>query len=285
MARQAEKPVVESLAVLAPPERVWAALASPRDLGLIVLGRVEIRAEPGAGFSWQWGVWEKIAPGAKPGRFTWRGTVLDVVPGSTLVLGPAAGGAGPPVVTLTVKGQGGAALVTVVQGAAGPGEKLADYAQGWADFLLKLKTLLETERWEREVLTRALVRATPAEVYRLWLNPKALAKLLPGKATVRVKVGGRFSWQHKTGKHIHSGTILELVRNRRVSFSWESTSPASEVTLEAQATRYGALVSVHHAGLLGLDRGQVFSQRMFWLRLLERLRAYCWLKGKIKPAD
>src|SRR3990170_2711075 len=95
MARKAEKPVVESLAVLAPPARVWEALTSARDLGLLTLGRVEIKAEPGAAFSWQWGVWEKIAPGAKPGRFTWRGTVLDVVPGSTLVLGS-------PVVTLTV---------------------------------------------------------------------------------------------------------------------------------------------------------------------------------------
>jgi hypothetical protein len=57
------------------------------------------------------------------------------------------------------------------------------------------------------------------------------------------------------------------------------------VALEAQATPYGTLVSVRHAGLLGLDRGQVFSQRMFWLRLLERLRAYCWFKGKINPAD
>src|SRR3972149_9307033 len=116
MGRKLEKPVAESLAVLAPPARVWAALTSPRDLGLLVLGRVEIKAEPGADFSWQWGVWEKIAPGAKPGRFTWHGTALDVVPGSTLVLGS-------PVVTLTVKGQGGAALVTVVQGAAGAGGK------------------------------------------------------------------------------------------------------------------------------------------------------------------
>ncbi len=282
MARQAEKPVVESLAVLTPAERAWAALTSPRDLGLITLGRVEIKPEPGASFSWQWGVWEKIAPGGKPGRFTWRGTVLDVVPGSTLVLGP-------PVVTLTVKGQGGAALVTVVQGAARPGEKLADYARGWADFLLKFKTLLETERWEREVLTRALVRATPAEVYRTWLNPKALAKLLPGKAKVQAKVGGQFTWQHQRARQEHTGTFLGLQRNRRLSFSWEapagSGQPVSEVALEAQATPYGTLVSVHHTGLLRLNRGQVFSQRMFWLRLLERLRAYCWFQGKIKPAD
>lgn len=282
MARKEEKPVVESLAVLAPAERVWAALTGPRDLGLITLGRVELKPEPGAAFSWQWGVWEKVAPGAKPGRFTWRGTVLDVVPGSTLVLGS-------PVVTLTVKGQGGAALATVVQGAARPGEKLEDYAQGWADFLLKLKTLLETERWEREVLARALVRATPAEVYRLWLNPQALAQLLPGKATVKAKAGGRFSWQHRLARQAHTGTFLELHRNKRISFTWEapegSGRPASEAALEAQPTPYGTLVSVHHTGLLGLSREQLFSQRMFWLRLLERLRAYCWFQGKIKSAD
>jgi len=282
MARKAEKPVVESLAVLVPAERVWAALTSPRDLGLITLGRVEMKAEPGAAFAWQWGVWEKVAPRSKPGSFVWKGTVLDVVPGSTLVLGP-------PVVTLTVKGQGGAALVTVVQGAAHPGEKLEDYAQGWADWLLKLKTLVETERWEREVLVRALVRATPAEVYRAWLSPKALGKLIPGKAKVEAKAGGRFRWQHRLAKHAHTGTFLELKKNRRVSFTWEgsggSGQPASEVALEQLPAPYGTLVSVHHTGLLGLDRGQVFSQRMFWLRLLERLRCYCWFKGKIRPAE
>lgn len=282
MARKTEKPLLESLAVLAPPERAWAALTSARDLGLLLLGQVEMGAEPGAAFRWQWGVWEKLAPRGRPGAYTWKGTVLDVVPGSTLVLGP-------PVVTLTVKGEPGSALVTVVQGAARPGEKIEDYEYGWADFLLRLKTNLETESREREALARALVRGTPAEVYRAWLNPKALAKLLPGRAKVEAKEGGRFRWQHKLGKHVHAGTFLELKKNRRIGFTWESPEasgkPPSEVVIEAQPAPYGTLVSVHHTGLLGLSRGQLSAQRMFWLRLLERLRCYVWFKGKIKPAE
>ncbi|HSC77190.1 MAG TPA: SRPBCC domain-containing protein, partial [Candidatus Acidoferrales bacterium] len=83
MAREKRSAVVESLAVLVPPERVWAALTSPRELGLLLLGRVEMGATPGAPFSWRWGVWEKVAPG-RASDFRWEGTVLDVVPGSTL---------------------------------------------------------------------------------------------------------------------------------------------------------------------------------------------------------
>ena len=109
MAREKRSAVVQSLAVLAPAERVWAALTSPRELGLLLLGRVEMGSTPGAPFSWRWGVWEKLAPG-RSSDFRWDGTVLDVVPGSTLVLGPA------PVVCFTVQGRGDSALVTVTQG-------------------------------------------------------------------------------------------------------------------------------------------------------------------------
>ncbi|MBI4466719.1 MAG: SRPBCC domain-containing protein, partial [Acidobacteria bacterium] len=152
-----------------PAERVWAALTSPRDLGLLTLGRVEMGAQPGMAFRWQWGVWAKLAPRGRAGSAVWKGAVLDVVPGSTLVLGPAGGGAGPPVVTLTLKGERGSTLVTVVQAAT---ESAEDYEYGWADFLLRLKTNLETESLEQEVLARTLVKGTPADVYRAWLNPK-----------------------------------------------------------------------------------------------------------------
>ena len=88
MARKPEGAIVEALAILVPAERVWTALTSPRDLGQLLLGRVEMAPKPGAPLLWQWGVWEKIAPGGGRGRHTWKGRVLDVVPGSTLVLGP-----------------------------------------------------------------------------------------------------------------------------------------------------------------------------------------------------
>ena len=279
MAGSKKEAIVESLAVLRPVERVWVALTSPRDLGLLLLGRVEMRAEPGAPFRIaEWGVWEKVAPRRK-GGYTWEGKVLDVVPGSTLVIGPE------PLVVFTVKGQGEATLVTVAQGAPRPPQKAEDYEYGWADFLLRLKTTLETEHSEREVLARALMRAKPAQIYRAWLSPKALAKILPGKARVHAKVGGRFSWQHKRSVHAHTGTLLELRKDRRVNFTWEATNPASEVAMEAQPMPYGTLVSVHHSGLVRLNPGQLFSQRMYWWRLLERLRCYFYFKGKIRASD
>lgn len=282
MARKTPEPIVQSLAVLRPVGRVWGALTSRRDLGQLLLGRVEMTPEPGKPFAWQWGVWDKVAPRGGPGRYTWKGMVLDVVPGSTLVLGP-------PVVTVTVKGQAEATLVTIVQGAPPPGETVADCEHGWADFLLKLKTYLETETLEREVLARALVRAKPQQVYRAWLSSKTLAKLLPGKAKLKAKVGERFSWQHKRAQHVRTGKFLELSPPKRIAFTWEGPEgpgqPVSEVKLEGQAAPYGTLVSVHHTGLLGLNRGQLFSQRMFWMRLLERLRCYFYFKGKIKTTD
>ncbi len=278
MARGKGGSVVESLAVLVPPERVWDALTSPRELGLLLLGRAEMRAEPGAPFRWQWGVWEKVAPGGGRGRYTWKGTVLDVVPGSTLVLGPET------VVCFTVQGRRDSTLVTVTQAVA-PGQKRSDFEYGWADFLLRLKTYLESEKLEREVMARGLVRATPQQVYRAWLSPQALAKIIPGKAKVAARAGGRFTWQHRRGKHTHTGLFLELHKNRRLAFTWESTTPPSEVSIEAQPTPYGALVAAHHTGLVAMNRGQLFAQRMFWWRLLERLRCYFYFKGKVKTAD
>lgn len=277
-AKKREPIVVQSLAIEVPPERVWRALTTPRDLAQIVLGKVEMRVAPGAAFSWQWGVWEAVAPKLRGRSYRWQGRLLDCVPGSTLVLGPQ------PVVTLTVKGEGDSALVTVAQGASGlpRGEKLEDYEHGWADFLLKLKTLLESERAQNELLVRALLRATPQQVYRAWLDAKTMAKILPGKAKVAARVGGRFAWQHTLSKHVHQGTFLELEKNRTIAFTWESTQPASEVRIGMSAMPYGTLLSIHHRGLLRMNPGQLFGQRTYWSRLLERLRCFFYFKGKIR---
>jgi len=274
MAPKRNEPVVESLAILRPVERVWAALTSPRDLGTLLLGRVQMGAEPGAVMLWEWGVWEQAAPKGK-GSYTWKGKVLDVVPGSTLVLGTD------PVTTITVKGQRDAALLTVTQSVP-PGEKREDYEHGWADFLLRLKTHVETEGFYREVLARALVRAKPDQVYKAFLDPRALAKILPGKAKLKAKAGERFTWQQKKDRKGKTGVLLDLQKNRRITFTWEATQPTTQVALEAQAMPYGTLVSAHQTGLQGMTRVELYAQRLYWIRFLERLRCYFFFKGKIK---
>ncbi len=282
--KELPEPIVEQLAVAAPAARVWQALTNPRAIGDIVLGHVEMDWRPGRPFLWQWGVWEKAAP--KKGDFTWGGTVLDSVPGSTLVLG----GPGSPTATFTVKGQGGASLVTVVQGEGPSGSDIEAFRYGWADFLLKLKTLLEPPGLFDALYLRTLVRATPAEILKAFLSGAALGKLLPGKAKVQAKPLGRFEWLWKQPEARAAGAIVEFEKGHRISLAWEATAPASEVRIEATKTPYGTLVSLEH---LNLGHGRVGvaasspardreGYRRLWALLLERLRCYFYYGKKIR---
>ena len=268
-------PIVESLAVAVSPQRAWEALTSPGFLGDIMMGHVELDPRPGKPFVWKWGVWADAAPAKK--NFEWRGTVLDVVPGSMLIL---SGGSSTAV--LTVKGEGAAALITVVHvnSSPAPGE---DYQYGWADFLLRVKTLLEPHPSGDALYLRTLVRATPAEVIRAWLSPAEMSKLLPGKVTLKAKTGGRFQWlwKHQKGAR-NSGAFLEITKGHRVAFTWEGGPRPSEVRLSAERTPYGAFVSLEHLRLPpGSSRRAV--ERM-WAHLLERLRVYFFFGKKIRSA-
>ncbi|MBI3663549.1 MAG: SRPBCC domain-containing protein [Acidobacteria bacterium] len=271
--RQPSAPIVESLAVAVPPARAWDALISPRFLGDIMMGHVELDPRPGKPFVWKWGVWADAAPGK--GRFEWRGTVLDVVPGSMLIL---SGGSSTAV--LTVKGEGASCLITVVHLNTSPAPS-EDYQYGWADFLLRMKTLLEPHPSGDALYLRTLLRATPAEVIRAWLSPAVMARLLPGKVTLKAKVGGRFEWQWKHQKGArNTGAFLEIARGHRVSFTWEGGPRPSEVRLSAERTPYGAFVSLEHVHLPpGASRRAV--ERM-WAHLLERLRVYFYFGKKIR---
>jgi uncharacterized protein YndB with AHSA1/START domain len=266
--------VVEALAIAVPPERAWEALTSARVLGDIMMGHVEMDSRPGRPFAWHWGVWEKAAPRARPGECAWKGTVLDAVPGSTLVLG----GAGQSTAVLTMKGEGGAALVTVVQAAVPKPFDLEDCRYGWADFLLKLKTLLERRPGAESIYLRTLVRATPAEIVRAWLSATAMSKILPGNAKLAARKGGRFTWIWKSSGAKGTGTFLEIEKGQRVSFTWEETKPPAEVRLAAVRTPYGALVSLED---LGPAHGRSHRERR-WAHLLERMRAYFYFGKKIR---
>lgn len=277
-------PIVEQLAIAVPAQRLWQALTDPRFLGDILLGHVEMDWRPGRPFVWHWGEWEKAAP--KKGNFAWRGTVLDSVPGTTLVLG----GPGSPVVTFTVKGEGSASLVTIIQAEGPKGTDIEAFRYGWADFLLKLKTRLEPPGLFDALYLRTLVRGTPGEILHCFLSGKTLGKLLPGKATVQARPQGRFAWEWKGTEARAAGGIIEFQKGHRIALAWEATAPPSEVRIEATKTPYGTLVSLEH---LNLGHGRVGlaaaspaqdreGYRRLWARLLERLRCYFFYRKKIR---
>jgi uncharacterized protein YndB with AHSA1/START domain len=283
------EPIVEQLAIALPPAAMWEALTSPRILGDVVLGHVQMDPRPGRPFVWSWRVWEKAAPGRiRPQDCNWRGRVLDVVPGSTLVLG----GAGESTATLTVKGEGAASLVTVVQADVPHGADLEEYREGWTDFLLKLKTRLEPPAMPEAVYRRALIPAAPNDVLRAALSASAMAKLLPGKAKIAARPGGRFEWQWKHSGARAAGKILEFEKGHRLALSWEATAPASEVRLSAVRMPAGSVVSLEHLGLFSgrfravgeapaRDRAGYYR---LWAHLLERMRAYFHFGKRIRTS-
>lgn len=269
------EPMIEALAISASPEAVWAALTSPRAIGDIVMGRVEMEAKPARPFHWPWSVWEASAP--VKGRSSWRGLVLDVVPGSTLVLS----GEGK-TVTITVKGERGSALVTLIQASIPPGGAREDFQYGWADFLFKLKTLLERAPVEDAIFIRSLIRAKPAEIVKAWLSPAAMSRIVPGNVKIEAKTGGRYEWKRKDG--VISGAFLEIVKDRRVSFTWmgEGLSRPGEVRLSAEPTPYGAMVALEMRAADSLRHLE--HHRRVWAHLLERLRVYFYYGKKIRAA-
>lgn len=273
---KAPEPIVESLAISVPPVRAWEALTSPQVLGDVVMGHVEIDPRPGKPFVWQWGVWMKSAPRADKQAYTWRGQVLDAVPGSTLVLG----GAGQSTAVLTVKGEGEASLVGVVQPGVPKGADLEGYRRGWADFLIKLKTLLERPPYHDEVFLRTLLKATPAQVTAAWLSASAMGKLLPGRAKIQAKPGGSYEWERKARQGSkETGRFIEIVKGHRISFTWGAGSKPREVRLSAEKTPYGALVSLEQ---IGTSSGFHESDRRMWAHLLERLQVYFYYDKKIR---
>jgi uncharacterized protein YndB with AHSA1/START domain len=173
-------------------------------------------------------------------------------------------------------------LVTVVHVNTSPAPS-EDYQYGWADFLLRVKTLLEPHPSGDALYLRTLIRATPAEVIRAWLSPAAMGKLLPGKAKIHPQAGGGYEWQwkHQKGKQ-NSGAFLEIVKGRHVAFTWVEGARPSEVRFSAERTPYGAFVSLEHLRLpFGSSRR--VTERM-WAHLLERLRVYFFFGKKIRAS-
>ena len=270
------EPIIEALAIAAPPEAVWAALTSPRSLGDIVMGRVEMDPKPTRPFHWPWSVWAASAPVAKgSGGAAWRGLVLDVVPGSTLVLS----GEGM-TLTITVKGERGSTLVTLIQSSFPPGASRDDHQYAWADFLFKLKTLLEHAPVEDAIYVRALVRAKPAEIVKAWLTPAVMSRIVPGKVKLTPKPGGAYEWKRKDG--VVSGKFIEIDKAQRLSFTWQGEGLArpGEVRVSAVPTPYGAMVALE---LRASDTiRHLEDHRRFWAHLLERVRVYFYYGKKIR---
>jgi activator of HSP90 ATPase len=106
---------------------------------------------------------------------------------------------------------------------------------------------------KREVTTvkqKAIITASPQDVYEAYVDPKKHAKFTDSKATGKPVVGGKFTaWDGYI-----FGKFLELEPCKRVVQEWTTTDwedgyPASKLELTFQAVPEGTEISMVHSNV------------------------------------
>jgi|SRR5271157_3682960 len=95
---------------------------------------------------------------------------------------------------------------------------------------------------------KAIISATPEEVYDAYLDSKTHSKFTGSKAAILPKVGGRMSaWDGYI-----SGKFLELARGRRIVQEWSTTEwpdgyPPSILTITLKKAGKGTELTMVHS--------------------------------------
>lgn len=132
-------------------------------------------------------------------------------------------------------------------------------------------------------------RAGAARVFDAWLEPEriaawmrsALRKMgLPGdvrRVEVEARVGGRFTFSdmRPEGEAVHWGTYLEIVRPRKLVFTWftsaeDEQANRSTVTLTIEPDSDGCVATILHA--MDAQWAEYIGQtEQGWGRMLEHI--------------
>ena len=102
----------------------------------------------------------------------------------------------------------------------------------------------------RAVGHQYFIAADPQRVFRAISEPGWLVKWLADEADLSPTNGGRYRLSWKDGP-THAGTVLEFVKGRRITLSWEWPGVALKGTrLQLSVSRKGAgtLFTIEHLG-------------------------------------
>lgn len=107
-----------------------------------------------------------------------------------------------------------------------------------------------------------LIRASPEEVFRAWMDPQRLQRWFgTTRQIVDPKVDGLFflAMEHQGRTWPHYGRYLRIEKPRLVEFTWMSEGTQgreSVVTIEMTARDGGTLLTLTHAGVPDTDLGR-----------------------------
>ncbi|HXD10273.1 MAG TPA: SRPBCC family protein [Anaerolineales bacterium] len=108
----------------------------------------------------------------------------------------------------------------------------------------------------------AIIPASPAEIYKAWLNSKGHTAMTGSRAKVSGKIGGKFSaWDGYI-----FGKTLELAPNYRIVQAWRTSefpddAPDSRLEVVLKQVKGGTKVTLIHADM---PQHQADSYRQGW---------------------
>jgi uncharacterized protein YndB with AHSA1/START domain len=104
------------------------------------------------------------------------------------------------------------------------------------------------------------VDAPPEKVFRALTDEKELVQWMPEEAKMEARLGGRYEfkyhWAERGLDSSVSGRIIELIPDRKLSYTWEVTSAPETAVGSAGDTRGGRPPSVVSWLLEGLPDGR-----------------------------
>jgi uncharacterized protein YndB with AHSA1/START domain len=107
-----------------------------------------------------------------------------------------------------------------------------------------------------------LIRATPENVYRAWLEPERIQRWFgTSRQIVNPKVDGLFylAMEHQGRTWPHYGRYLRLEKPRLVEFTWMSEGTEGKetvVTIELVAREGGTQLTLNHVGVPDTELGR-----------------------------
>lgn len=118
--------------------------------------------------------------------------------------------------------------------------------------------------------------ATPAELYRMFLDSKKHGAMTGGKASVSAKAGGRFKvWDgYATGKNLLLEKDRLIVQSWRTA-DWKKSDPDSVLVLCFTRTGKGTRLDMTHANVPDGDAADLSAgwREYYWKPMRAFLRA------------
>jgi uncharacterized protein YndB with AHSA1/START domain len=102
-----------------------------------------------------------------------------------------------------------------------------------------------------EIEQTYFVKASATKVFRALSDPKVLTTWFLAEARLEREKGGSYDFKWEEGYH-HSGKVLDLVLNKKLSLSWPNKAGGKSVTTRVTFTLRrkgrGTLIRIRHEG-------------------------------------